>query len=257
MNAVVKLSVLVLLLGATPLQAAENKLTLTVGGDYSNGKYGETVATETWAYPVMLKYEMGAFTWKASIPYVHTRGPSNVVGTGTDRVVTDQSPGITRSVSGWGDTVGSLAWSFYEDAATATGLDLTGKIKFATGNETKGLSTGKDDYALQLEGYRSFGSITALATIGYKVMGDPAGVNYHNPWYLSLGAAHRLSSSTSWGGTLDWRQKLTPTGAPVRESMLFLSHRFSPAMKLQTYLVVGFSDASPDYGGGVMLGYSF
>lgn len=242
---------------ASSVHAADNPFSLTVGSDYSKGKYGDTVATETWAYPVMAKYENDAFTWKASVPYVWTRGPSNVVGTGADRVVTGQAQGATRSVSGWGDAVGSLVWSFYQSNESRAGIDLVGKVKLATGDKSKGLSTGENDYSLQFDGYRSFGSITALGTLGKKVMGDPAGVDYRDPWFASVGAAHRISATTSWGGTLDFRERLTNSGAPVREAMFFLSHRFSPAIKLQAYLVKGYSDASPDNGGGLMLGYGF
>lgn len=237
--------------------ADEKVWSLTVGSDYSKGKYGDTVATETWAYPVMLKVDQGDVTWKASAPYVHSRGPSNVVGTGTDRIVTNQSQGATRSVTGWGDLVVSSTWTFYQNAERRRGLDLTGKIKFGVGDKDKGLSTGEDDYALQLDGYQSFGSVTALATLGHKVMGDPVGIDYRDPWYASLGAAHQLQRGTSWGTIFDWRQRLTRTGAPVRELMLFLSHRLNADFKLQAYLVKGYSDASPDFGGGLMLSYGF
>jgi hypothetical protein len=243
--------------GAAAAQAAENSFTITTGADYSSGRYGDPVATETWAYPFVLKYEAGPYTWKASVPFVQSRGPANVVGVGADRVVTNQPPGAARSVAGWGDTVGSLAWSFYQDTTGAAGLDLTGKVKLATGDKDKGLSTGKRDYALHLDGYKVFGSVTALATVGKKFMGDPAGIDYRDPAYASVGVAHRLSSSTSWGGMYDWRAKVTSSGAPVREAMLFVSHRISAEFKLQAYVVKGYSDASPDRGGGVMLGYGF
>lgn len=245
------------LMAAASVMAADGKLTVTVGADYSRGKYGDTVATETWAYPVMLKYEDDALTWKASVPYVHSTGPSNVVGTGADRVVTNQGQGVSRTESGWGDTVGSVAWNFYQNSTSHAGLDLVGKVKFATGDKNKGLSTGENDYAIQLDGYRAFGSITALGTLGKKFMGDPVGVDYRDPWYASLGASHQISASTSWGGLVDWRERLTASGDPVKEAMLFVSHRLSPAIKLQAYLVKGYSNASPDEGGGLMLGYGF
>ena len=230
---------------------------MTIGSDYSRGKYGDSRDTETWAYPVMFKFEQDSLTWKVSIPYIHTRGPSNVVGTGADRVVTGTTPGVIRTETGWGDTVGAVSWAFYQNAASREGLDLTGKIKFATGDKNKGLSTGENDYSLQLDGYKVLGGITSFATLGKKFMGDPSGIAYRDPLYSSIGAAYKLSSASNVGASFDWRDKVTARGSPVREVMLFLSHRFTSPLKLQLYFVRGYSDASPDLGGGVMLGYGF
>jgi hypothetical protein len=39
--------------------------------------------------------------------------------------------------------------------------------------------------------------------------------------------------------------------------MAFLSHRFDDRWNVQTYALTGFSQASPDFGGGFMLNYRY
>lgn len=244
-------------LASLAAQAESAKMSITVGADYSSGYYGDAVETRTWAYPFVFKYEQERMTYKVSLPWVHTTGPSNVVGTGADRVVTVSTGGRTRTENGWGDLVAAATYALYENREGRYGIDITGKAKLATGDKEKGLSTGKNDYALLLDGYKTYGTLTALATVGWKKMGDPNGIDYHDPWLASLGFSHALASQTSWGAMYDWREKLTDRGAPVREVMLFLAHRFTPGLKLQAYLVHGYSDASPDHGLGVTLNSSF
>lgn len=248
-----------MLLAAASAQASAEpeKLSLTVGADYSSGKYGDSVETRTWAYPLVLKYERERITYKLSLPYVHTTGPSNVIGVGADRIVTWARPGAVRTQDGWGDLVATATYALYENREGRYGFDVGGKIKFATGDKDKGLSTGKNDFALQVDGYKTYADITALATLGWKKMGDPNGMDYRDPWFTSLGFSHRLATGTSWGALYDWRDKLTPHGDQVREITAFLAHRFSPTLKLQAYLVHGYSNASPDHGIGVTLNTGF
>jgi len=46
-------------------------------------------------------------------------------------------------------------------------------------------------------------------------------------------------------------------GAPLRDLTLYAVYKAAPDWKLQAYAAKGFSDASADYGLGVMLSYSY
>jgi len=224
--------------------------------DHSSGKYGDSRHTETLYVPVTIKYERDDWTLKATIPYVESSGPSDVVGRGTDRITLSNGQSNThRKTAGLGDVVLSATWTAYQNAKWL--LDVGTRIKLATADETEGLGTGKNDYSLQTEVYRSIDSHTLFGTLGFKKMGDPEGVSLLNPFYASLGWSLRASQKTSLGLSYDYREKIQVGGAPIREATGFLTHKLDASWKLQGYVVSGFSTASPDLGGGVFVFYTY
>lgn len=234
---------------------AEDTLTAYTGVDFSRGKFGHATATETWSYPLSLKYEHGPFTLKGSISYLKISGPANVVGGGEDFIdLGDES--TTRSVSGWGDWVVGGSWSAYQDN-TGWLVDLGAKIKFGTADENKGLGTGKNDYSLQADVYKSMGPGTLFFTLGKRKMGDPSGIDLRDPAFATLGWSQRLNPATSVGLMYDFRQPVVAGHEPAREMTAFVSRKLTDTWKIQGYLVRGFSQASPDAGAGLMISASY
>ena len=100
-------------------------------------------------------------------------------------------------------------------------------------------------------------NITLFGGAGYKLMGDPAGINLNNVWFSSAGLSYKLNQSSSLGLIADTRQATLNTSASLRELTVFLTHKYNPHYKLQSYITHGYSDASTDWGGGIMLGWLF
>lgn len=225
------------------------------GIDYSSGKYGDSQRTETLYVPLGLKYENADWTLRAVIPYIHSRGPASSIGQGADRVTLNNGSNAMKTAAGLGDIVLSASWTAFQEDQWL--IDVGGKVKLATAREEDGLGTGKNDYALQTEVYRTLGKHTLFGTVGYKKMGNPDGVSLKDPIYGSLGWSLRTSAQTSLGLSYDYRQKIQDKGAPIRESTVFINHRLDDHWKIQSYLVCGYSTASPDVGGGVFLHHTF
>jgi len=234
--------------------ADDSTWSVATGIDYSSGKYGQSKRTETRYMPLTLKHEAGPWTLRATVPYVETTGPAGVVGGGVDRVTTTTSRTGSGKAAGLGDVVVGGSWTAFQAAGTL--LDLGLKAKLATGDESIGLSTGKNDYSLQADLYRTMRAHTVFVTLGFRKMGDPAGTDFRDPLYSSIGWSYRASPEISTGLSYDYRQRLLATGAPVGESTAFLSWKLDSAWKLQTYAVAGFTRASPEWGGGVLLFYT-
>ncbi len=239
-----------LLLAATsPLQAGT--LSMSVGLDYSSGDYGSARDTETWVLPLIAKYETGPVTLKASLPWIRTTGPGDVIGIGPDRIPSEGSENETATESGIGDLVLSGGYLLVRNSALL--LEVIGKVKVPTADEDKALGTGKTDFALQIDAATVISGVTLFGTLGKKKYGDPEGRDYRDPIYTSIGAGYRVVPSTFVGATYDWRDNVTRTGAEIQEAMLFASHRLSEQWKVQAYLIHGFSRNSPDIGGGLIL----
>lgn len=224
-------------------------ITVSSGLDYSSGKYGQASDTSTWVVPFLFKYASGPLILKLNVPWIHSTGLVNV-DTGTSVITT------RRTEEGFGDPVVSASYDILQ--GHDYGVDLGFKAKFATTSHSKTLlTTGENDYSLQAEGYRTFGRVSAMGTLGWTKKGDPSNTDFRDPWYLSLGLAYAFDNASSAGVFYDYRQKVVALGAPRRELTGYVAHRVNEHWKLQVYAVTGFSDASPDYGVGTLLGYVF
>ncbi|HMZ82766.1 MAG TPA: hypothetical protein PLC93_00655 [Rhodocyclaceae bacterium] len=245
--------------------AAFAQVTITSGVDFTSGKYGEADKTDTLVIPVLLKYETGPWTAKLNLPWIRTKGTVNretgELGGGTDRP--------SKTQSGLGDLTASVFYSVLEPSKSGIGLDLGGKIKFATADSKKCLlTTGETDYSVQADLYTVAGDVTPFMTVGWTKKGDPVRrdancsslgekIDFKNPWFAGVGFSYKLSSATSAGLSYDYRRKIVSTGDPVSEATVFVSHRLAPNLKLQGYGIAGFSDNSPDWGLGATIAYSF
>lgn len=235
---------------APVLALAESSTTVGVGFDYSEGDYGESSTSRTWQVPVTIKHETEALTLKLNMPYVRSSG---VAAAGGDRFSSTKD-----TQSGFGDVTATGMYNAYYNSASRFGIDVGGKIKFATADDDNTLlTTGENDYSVQTDLFKGFGDTTLFGTLGWTRKGDPSGIDYRNPWYFTLGFSNKLSDANSWGASYDFRQKLTSSGDPVSEAMLFFTHRYSKEWRVQAYAVTGFSDASPDLGAGVSIAYGF
>lgn len=259
-NVAITSSLLVSLTLLPSLALAEGAFSLSTGVDYSTGKYGQSNSTDITYIPFMAKYETSDTTLKLTVPWLKITGPGDVVvGGGGAPIVVGQSNRPVTTQSGLGDIVVAATHSIAQLGKTSPlVLDLTGKIKFATASTSKGLGTGENDYTIELDAYKPLNeTTTAFGDIGYKLMGDPAGINLNNVWFASAGFSYKLNPSTSTGIMADIRQATLNTSDPLRELTVFLTHKFNTDYKLQSYLTHGYSDASTDWGGGIILGWMF
>ena len=205
--------------------------------------------------PFGVKYETADWTLRATIPYVESTGPSAVSGAGADQITLTTGQGSRKKEAGLGDIVLAASWSALQQGPWL--VELGAKVKLSTSDASKGLSTGKNDFSVQTEVYRTLDRHTLFGTLGYKKMGDPDGTDLKDPFYVSLGWAFRASQASTLGLSYDFRQKIQDGGSPLREITGFLTHKLNPQWKFQTYLVSGYSKASPDLGGGVFVFYIY
>lgn len=243
------------LLATASLSHAE--VQVSTGLDYSEGKYGSQIKTRQTTVPLIAKYETDDWSIKASLPYVWIKNVNpNSQGENLPCGNAAQTP---KDVDGFGDLVLNGSYSAYASADTL--VDVNGKIKFATGNEDKCLSSGKNDYSLSVDFTQKFNALTAFATLGWTKKGDPEfnglKTNYDDPVFASVGASYKLADKTSAGASYDYRQKLTKHGDPISELTLFVSHKLPNQNKVQLYAIKGFSDASTDLGAGILFSHRF
>ncbi len=231
-------------------------VSLTTGVDYSTGKYGGTSSTDILYVPLTGKYEIDKWVFKLTVPYIMVTGPGNVVrGIG---IIKSKSAGPRRTESGLGDVVAGVTRNLVDIASSGTLIDLTGKIKFGTASASTGLGTGENDYAAQVDVTQRVTSLLSVfGSLGYKIIGSPAGAQLKNVLYGEAGGAFRLSEGLHVGAFLDASQAPSPASGQQREVTAYLTQAFSDHWKLQVYGVKGFANGSPDWGGGAMATFAF
>jgi hypothetical protein len=133
----------------------------------------------------------------------------------------------------------------------------TVRVKLPTADEDRGLGTGAADYYGELVGYRTFGSVTPFATVGYRVLGDTSSYELKDGAYASVGTHVRSSPSTVFTGLLNWRRQIVAGGDDSCDAMLMVTHDLSARWQLTGYALKGFTDASPEVGAGFAANYKF
>ncbi len=269
-----------LLIGAPAAHAATSdsgQFSLSAGANYSSGKYGTSNTTDIWSVPVTAEYDVDRWTFKLVVPYINISGSDNVIpgvgkvkngnprGRGLGHVIGGVLPGgggstgttASGSASGLGDIVASAGYELFTSADRTAGLDLTGKVKFGTADENKGLGTGKNDYGISLDTYKVVGDWTAFGGVGWMKYTSSQYIQLKNGFNANVGMGYKLGGSDDIGAYYYYRERIATGGAPQSEVTGYWNHKFNDSLRLQAYVLGGFTNASPDYGVGASLKYSF
>lgn len=221
---------------------------ITTGVDYSSGDYGTGTDTNILVAPVSARIGAGDLRFSASIPYVRIEGSGNIVGGDGGPVVIDPNAAPTTR-SGIGDLTLGANYAIPEDRF-GLGVDVGARVKLPTA-ET-GLGTGKTDVSLSGELSRTFGTVTPFVQAGYRIMGDPDGLDLNNVWFGSVGASASLGRSVLLA-SYDYRQATNALVSDSQEVFGAFSTPVSKALNLTLYGSAGLSDGAPDFGIGAMV----
>ncbi len=160
------------------------------------------------------------------------------------------------SQSGLGDIITAFSYNLIDHAPTGILFDITARLKIPTASASQNLGTGQVDYAIQGDLFKIISQFTFNATLGYRILGNPSRIAFHDVLYGAAGIGYRLSSNITIGTSYNMGQ------SPVRlqdsrDLTLYLSQRVSDNFRLNIYGLRGFSERSPDWGGGINLRYVY
>ena len=140
---------------------------------------------------------------------------------------------------------------------SAPALDVTGKIKFGTADENKGLGTGENDYSVQVDIYKTFDRITDSVRWATACSGSSPSIPLNNVFYGAVGASYKFTDEVSGGLSLYLRQAPSSTSGDQADLTAFVTYKFAPLWKLQGYVLTGLANGSPDWAIGGLIGRSF
>lgn len=239
-----------LALSATAQSLPPRPWEVSAGLTYVTGDYGLNADTDVWVQTTSLSHDQDAWKFTATVPVIRLSGPSSIIG--------DVGRPGTSSVTGLGDVSVAAAYKIIDPATGTSDFDFTTRLKLPTADENKGLGTGETDVNLELNYHRTAGATTPFATLGYRFLGSSPAYPLRDGFYATVGVAAPLTTEGTVGGlAFTWREKIVANSEDALEAMAFISHALSERTKLQTFVLTGFSDASPNFGIGAQLGYKF
>jgi hypothetical protein len=248
------LGCLIMLDGTTALAQDDNtEFTLSAGMDFTSGRYGGDVDIDDFYLPLTATANRARISYRLTVPYLSVRGPE---GTLIYDPGAEPQPGSGDIVteSGLGDIIGSVTvYDVFSNPRLGLAIDLTGKIKFGTADEEKGLGTGQNDYSVQADFYKFAEKLTILGSVGYKFRGDPTDVELNDVVTASLGGIYKFTPDVRGGLVFDYRESSISGNDAVQELTGFVSRRINEHWQLQFYALAGFSDSSPDMGVGFLM----
>lgn len=239
---------------AAPDRASPLGASITSGVDYSSGDYGAGGKTNILVVPFNARLTTGDLRLSATVPYLRIKGPGSVVGGGdTGPIVIDpdvDQPITTRS--GLGDLSLSATYGVLRQARAGFDLDLTGRVKLPTASRDKGLGTGKTDFGVSGEVSRTFGNATPFVSVGYRLPGDPDGIDLRNSLTASVGSTF-TAGSTVFIASYDYSGRTSANAFNSHSMFGAISAPIAQRLNVTGYGTAGLSRGAPDYGVGLLL----
>ncbi len=274
MNKCVGIVILFILVGifqsATALERTrlglvkEGEFSLTTGLNYQQGDYGTPDSTSLWRVPISMTYRKTNFSLFASVPLLYATSEGDIIvtnKTSTHKKHTSTSPPSViseqQTESGIGDIVLSSSYFFTSDFRNEISYRLTGIITLGTADETKGLGTGENDFALEGGAKKNIDEYILSGTIGYEISGDSPSFDYNNVFYGALGLTRQLAMDKQIGSSLFFSQAYSDNREAPLSLSVFYSQPVAKTRYIYLFLSKGLSDGSLDFSAGGTIQFYF
>jgi outer membrane putative beta-barrel porin/alpha-amylase len=245
-----KALLLVLLFSAAGGARAETDLRFLPA--YFTGDFGGDIPTDIAFAPLVLTVQSRRNEFRGTVPFLSIRTDQSVVFIGGEVIPTGGGP---QTESGLGDVILQDDYYFKQGSARAPWLYGSLRIKLPTGDETKGLGSGKTDIGPGAGIIQPLGTRwSLLSEVRYVFRGDPSGVDFRNTLWIDAGAQVRPSQATWLSFFYDRRESVLADRVPIEDVSAEFDVRLSPAVKLRSAVFKGLSDTAEDY--GLSLGFS-
>jgi len=223
---------------------------VSTGVDYSSGDYGLSRNTDILVIPVNVRATAGDFAFSATLPYLSIDGPGGVV-VGPDGRPLPGVPAIAGSRDGIGDLSLGATYTI-RPAIDGLEVELGGRVKLPTSQDSKHLGTGKTDFKILTDISYAVGDIVPFVDLGYRFLGSPTGVSLRDGPTASVGFSAPLGK-TVLIVSYDYARATTAVTDDSHELFGGLSVPVTQRFTVTGYGVAGLSKGSPDYGVGLLL----
>lgn len=225
----------------TLFESLVDRMTLGLGFDYNRGDFEAEQSTDTGSLTAMLKLEWETLSVRATLPFFGLKGPGNAELQGSE----DTDYGV-------GDLITSVSYTLFPPRNDLPFLDFVMKLKIPTANSNFG--TQKVDVTLLVDVIHNFDPLVVFADLGYRFRG---GSEYHDTLLAAVGGGVQFPVGSSLWLAYDWRESPFRERGDEHELTPFLSIPVGSHFRIDPYVVIGLSAASPDWGVGSSFSWKF
>jgi len=262
------------------IQAEEYRYSVGLGFEFSSGKYGSNIRTDSVYAPLtIIASPTDRLGLSLEIPFVYQNngnvfsriatggmqsnrtmmlpiaGASAMMG---PEIGMSSAPSAThRSESGLGDITLKVGYALLPEKDSVPQIRATVFVKFPTADEDSSLGTGEFDEGVAVEISKWFGDWNPFAEAGYILQGKSARLPLKN--YLAYNAGVGYQAAGNFRTALLLKGTTSPAEGigGLLESRLKLKYQVTSRTGIEGYLAKGITTNSPDYGTGLSVYYDF
>lgn len=225
----------------TLFESLVDRTTLGLGFDYNRGDFEADQTTDMGSLTAMVKLDWETLSVRAALPFFGLEGPGNAEFQGSENVD-----------YGVGDLVTSLTYTLFPPRNGLPFFDFILKLKLPTAKSDFG--TGKVDVTLLVDVIHDFDPLVVFADFGYRFRG--AG-DYSDTLLAAIGGGVQFEVGSSLWLAYDWRESPFRERGDEHELTPFVSIPVGSHLRIDPYVVIGLSAASPDWGAGTTVSWKF
>jgi len=276
-------------LAASGTQEKPQTASISLGAEYASGKYGTDSRIQSYYLPLIATWSPSElFDFGVELPFIY-QSSSNVTtslytvsqGTATTSSAVNSAvspaakggPGgtsggaqqggngssgsVSSDVAGLGDIILRLGVIALQESSVLPQVRPNIAVKCPTADTSLGLGTGEFDLSAGLELTKWIGDLHFSGEGVFTYQGRAPGFDLKNYFSFTAGIGYQV---TDYFEPMVMMKGATPPSSyssELLEMRLRTVWMLSSTTTLDLYASKGFTDNSPDYGGGITIGYSF
>ncbi len=232
---------------------ADPVFTLSNSAAFFQGKYGTDKNIDIYYDATDLQLADDNWQLKLTLPIISIKNlPEGATLTGGN-VTTPTTSTKTRNSSGIGDVWLEGRYKVFPGAGLVPSVSPYARVKFGTASASAGLGTGKNDYEAGLFLQQvATPELFPFAKIGYRVVGQPTGVDYRNIATYQVGATYALSDKSFITPMFSGSQSIVRGGPSPADLLVAWNYNLTKkGSGIQVYVDKGLTNGSANYGVGI------
>ena len=237
---------------------ANSQITIGNSPSFFEGTYGTQNNIDVLYDATYLQYQNGNTLFKLTVPYENIKGlPVGAILSGA--VVTHGTSTQTRNSSGLGDIWLEGDYTALPAAGLRPSITPYAKIKFGTASQASGLGTGENDYEAGFNFQQTLSpTLYPFASVGYRVVGNPAGYALENLWSYKAGASYAVKTMDFLTAMVSGTSAQVVGQVGPSDLIVAWNHNTSATGSgFQLFLDKGLTNTTSNFGVGASIQYVF